>query len=122
MCVPFQVDHTVPVITFSVPKAGDFVDTQAALVTGDMATRMRVYKEDGFRLNGFSSDRVQNALTVRVGDTCPFARQPLRGALPQVADYLVGQGLISITLSEPTSGVCSQVSPFGAMEWAFRPG
>src|SRR3954452_16558127 len=55
---------SVPVITFSVPKAGDFVDTQAALVTGDMATRMRVYKEDGFRLNGFSSDRVQNALTV----------------------------------------------------------
>jgi hypothetical protein len=55
---------SVPVITFSVPKAGDFVDTQAAMVTGDMATRMRVYKESGFRLNGFSSDRVQNALTV----------------------------------------------------------
>ena len=55
---------SLPVITFSVPKAGDFVDSQAALVTGDVATRMRVHKEDGFRLNGFSSDRVQNALTV----------------------------------------------------------
>ncbi len=55
---------SVPVISFSVPKAGDFVDGQAALVTGDLATRMRIYKEQSFRLNGFTSDRVQNALTV----------------------------------------------------------
>jgi hypothetical protein len=55
---------SVPVISFSVPKAGDFVDAQAALVTGDLATRMRVYKEQSFRLNGFTTDRVQNALTV----------------------------------------------------------
>jgi hypothetical protein len=55
---------SVPVISFSVPKAGDFVDSQAALVTGDVATRMRIYKEQSFRLNGFTSDRVQNALTV----------------------------------------------------------
>jgi len=55
---------SVPVITFSVPKAGDFVDNQAALVTGDIATRMRIRKEQAFLLNGFSGDRVQNALTV----------------------------------------------------------
>jgi len=55
---------SVPVISFSVPKAGDFVDSQAALVTGDVATRMRIYKEQSFRLNGFTADRVQNALTV----------------------------------------------------------
>jgi hypothetical protein len=55
---------SVPVISFSVPKAGDFVDAQAALVTGDLATRMRIYKEQSFRLNGFTADRVQNALTV----------------------------------------------------------
>ena len=34
------------------------------MVTGDMATRMRVLKEQSFRLNGLSGDRVQNALTV----------------------------------------------------------
>jgi hypothetical protein len=55
---------SVPVISFSVPKAGDFIDTQAALVTGDLSTRMRIQKEQSFRLNGFSADRVQNALTV----------------------------------------------------------
>ncbi len=55
---------SVPVISFSVPRAGDFIDNQAALVTGDLSTRMRIQKEQSFRLNGFSADRVQNALTV----------------------------------------------------------
>ncbi|SPE39234.1 conserved hypothetical protein [Candidatus Sulfopaludibacter sp. SbA3] len=55
---------SVPVISFSVPKAGDFIDNQAALVTGDLAIRLRIQKEKAFRLNGLCSDRVQNALTV----------------------------------------------------------
>ena len=55
---------SVPVISFSVPKGGDFIDSQAALATGDMATRIRVQKEQSFHLNGMGSDRVKNALTV----------------------------------------------------------
>jgi len=55
---------SVPVISFSVPKAGDFIDTQAAMVTAELATRIRVEKEQSFSLNGMSGDRVQNALTV----------------------------------------------------------
>jgi hypothetical protein len=55
---------SVPVISFSVPRAGDFIDSQAALVVGDMATHMRVQKELGFRLNGMNGSRVNNALTV----------------------------------------------------------
>src|SRR5262249_50137082 len=59
---------SVPVINFSVPKGGDFIDSQAAAVTGELATRMRVMKEQGFRLNGLTGDRVQNALTVYYDD------------------------------------------------------
>ena len=55
---------SVPVISFSVPKAGDYIDNKAAEVTGDIATRLRVQKENGFYLNGMNGDRVQNALTV----------------------------------------------------------
>lgn len=55
---------SVPVITFSVPKAGDYIDNKASEVTGELATRLRVQKETGFYLNGLTSDRVQNALTV----------------------------------------------------------
>lgn len=55
---------SVPVISFSVPKAGDFIDVNAAQVTGDRAHRLRISKERGFQLNGFTADRVHNALTV----------------------------------------------------------
>jgi hypothetical protein len=55
---------SVPVIRFSVPRAGDYIDNHAAMVTGDLAIRLRVQKEKAFHLNGFSPDRVQNALSV----------------------------------------------------------
>jgi hypothetical protein len=55
---------SVPVLSFSVPKAGDFIDSQAAAVTGELATRLRVQKEKSFRLNGLAADRTVNALTV----------------------------------------------------------
>ncbi len=55
---------SVPVFSFSVTKAGDFIDSQSALVTGDVATRMRVQKEQSFRMNGMNGNRVNNALTV----------------------------------------------------------
>ena len=55
---------SVPLLSFSVPKAGDYIDTQAAQVTGDRAHRLRVLKEGDFQLNGFSADRVHNALSV----------------------------------------------------------
>jgi hypothetical protein len=59
---------SLPVISFSVSKAGDFIDAQAALATGELATRLRVQKENAFHLDGFSGDRVQNALTVYYDD------------------------------------------------------
>lgn len=55
---------SVPVLSFSVPKAGDFIDSKASLVTGELATRLRVQKEQAFHLNGMCTDRVVNALTV----------------------------------------------------------
>jgi len=55
---------SVPVMSFSVPKAGDFIDAQAAQVTGERANRLRISKEKAFQLNGFTGDRVHNAITV----------------------------------------------------------
>jgi hypothetical protein len=56
---------SVPVISFSIPRAGDFIDAQAALVTGDLATRTRVQKEQpAFSLHGLNGNRLNNALSV----------------------------------------------------------
>jgi hypothetical protein len=72
---------SVPVISFSVPKAGDFIDTHAAAVTGELSTRMRVHKENTFRLNGLSGDRVANALTVYYDDVISTLTSTLRSTI-----------------------------------------
>jgi hypothetical protein len=69
---------SVPVISFSVPKAGDFIDAQASLVTGELATRLRILKEQSFHLNGLTGDRVQNALNVYYQEVIQHLTESLR--------------------------------------------
>jgi len=81
---------SLPVISFSVVKAGDFIDAHAAVATGELATRLRGRKEESFQLNGFSSDRIQNALTVYYDDVIVSLVEALRvnlsstGRLPKL--------------------------------------
>jgi len=70
---------SVPVISFSVPKAGDYIDTKAAEVTGELATRLRVQKENSFHLDGLNGDRIQNALTVYYQEMINHLVEALRG-------------------------------------------
>jgi hypothetical protein len=64
MCNVCLAVFSMPVMSFSISRAGDYIDEQAALVTGELADRIRVEKETAFQLNGFSTDRIQNALNV----------------------------------------------------------
>jgi hypothetical protein len=72
---------SLPVTAFSIPKAGDFIDAQAALATGELATRLRIQKERSFQLNGFAGDRVQNVLTVYYEDMIGTLVSALRETL-----------------------------------------
>jgi hypothetical protein len=54
----------LPVLTFSTPKAGDFVDHSAAGVTAETATAIRLIKEQSLVLNGRGSNEVDRALSV----------------------------------------------------------
>ena len=69
---------SVPVISFSLPKAGDFIDQRAAGATGEISHRIRVRKEHSFTLNGFGGDLVQNALTVYYEDVVHSLLEALR--------------------------------------------
>src|SRR5205823_6272478 len=62
-------------------KAGDFIDTHAAMAVGELATRLRVQKEQSFQLNGFSGDQVGNALTVYYDDMIRSLVEALRDNL-----------------------------------------
>jgi tRNA A37 threonylcarbamoyltransferase TsaD len=77
-------------MTFAVPKAGDFIDSSAASVTGELATRIRIAKEQSFYINGHTPDKVQQVLSVyyddmirtlvtALVDACSSARAPKFG-------------------------------------------
>jgi hypothetical protein len=55
---------SVPVLSFSIPRAGDYIDSSAASVTGERPDRIRLLKEESFHLNGFFNDKVQQVLGV----------------------------------------------------------
>jgi hypothetical protein len=55
---------SVPVLSFSIPKGGDYIDASAASITGELATRVRLAKEDGFYFNGAPKDKLQQVLGV----------------------------------------------------------
>jgi hypothetical protein len=55
---------SAPLFSFSISKAGDFIDSSVAAVTNEVATRVRIVKETSFRFNGHVSDKVQQALNI----------------------------------------------------------
>ncbi len=71
---------SVPVISFSIPKAGDFIDSSAASVTGERANRVRILKEQSFHINGHFSDKFQQALNVYYDDMIQSLVGGLRSA------------------------------------------
>jgi hypothetical protein len=73
----------VPVIQFSVPKGGDFIDSNAAAVTGEMVNRIRMIKEDGFFFNAISPDKAHQVLSVYYDDVIQSVVQAMREVFQQ---------------------------------------
>jgi hypothetical protein len=69
---------SLPVISLSVPKAGDFIDERAAKAVGEAVVHTRTFKEQAFEFNGFTGERMQNALTV-------FHESVMRGVVDALA-------------------------------------
>jgi hypothetical protein len=59
---------SVPVLSFSIPKAGDFIDSSTASVTGELSNRIRLAKEDSFHFNGFFADKAHQVIGVYYDD------------------------------------------------------
>ena len=74
---------SLPVFSFSVPKAGDFIDASAASVVGERATLIRTIKEESFHLNGTFTDKIQQALAVYYDDMIRGMVNALRDTLAQ---------------------------------------
>ena len=55
---------SVPVVSFSTSKAGDFIDKSVGSVTGESATRVKMIKEQSLDLSKAPKDKVEEALHI----------------------------------------------------------
>lgn len=79
---------SVPVVSFSLPKAGDQVDARAANAAGEVATRVRVLKEQYFSMNGrpeagWLPGKLRQALRVYYDDLIRSLIEAMREAFQQ---------------------------------------
>jgi hypothetical protein len=65
VCVSFLA---VPVVSFSLPKAGDYIDASAAVATGEPQPKTRDYKEHKLDLSRLPKDKVDAALHIYYED------------------------------------------------------
>jgi hypothetical protein len=61
VCVSFL---SVPMLSFSLPKAGDYVDESVAEVTAEPVTRVRLQKEESLDLSRPPKDKLSSALHI----------------------------------------------------------
>ncbi|MBI4854224.1 MAG: HU family DNA-binding protein [Acidobacteria bacterium] len=61
VCFAFM---SVPVFSFSISKAGDYIDNAVAAVTSEVATRIRVIKEDSLDLSRNPKDKYESAMHI----------------------------------------------------------
>jgi hypothetical protein len=71
---------SVPILSFSIPKAGDFIDASAASVMGERANRVRILKEQSFQMNGHHEDQFRQVVSVYYDDMIQTLVTGLRNA------------------------------------------
>lgn len=64
MCNVCLAYLSVPVVTYSIQKGGDYIDTMVGLSVGEKATTIKSIKENSFCLNKPPKNRVETALEI----------------------------------------------------------
>lgn len=94
---------SVPILSFSIPKAGDYIDSSAASVTGERANRIRLTKEDSFHFNGFFADKVHQVLGVYYDDMIRSLVAALKDAFTRTSNLPKFNRPIPMVLSGGTA-------------------
>lgn len=68
----------MPVITFSVPRGGDYIDTNVAAVLNETPSRVRLFKEEKLDLSRAPEDEMSRALTIYYEDVLQTLIDKLR--------------------------------------------
>lgn len=94
---------SVPVLSFSIPKAGDYIDANAAQVTGERANLVRLAKEDSFHFNGFFAEKMQQVIGVYYDDMLHSLVGALKEAFARTSSLPKFDRSIPIVLSGGTA-------------------
>jgi DNA-binding protein len=107
LCLAYM---SVPVFAFSTSKAGDYIDTSVASVTGEAPTRVRVIKEEGLDLRRSPQNKYESALGVYYEEMISALVEALRTDFVKAANLPRMDRPIPIVLSGGTA------SPRGFVE------
>ena len=94
---------SVPIVSFSIPKAGDYIDLSAAQMTGERANRIRLAKEDSFHFNGFFADKVHQVIGVYYDDMIQSLVAATKEALQRTSNLPAFKRAIPVVLSGGTA-------------------
>ena len=103
MCNVALAFMSIPVMTFSIAKAGDYIDRNVGNVTGEMATRIRTIKEESLDLSSSPHNKHENALHVYYDDVILSLVESLRSALAETKNMPRIDRAIPIVLSGGTA-------------------
>ena len=103
MCNVALAFMSIPVMTFAINKAGDYIDRNVGHVTGEMATRIRTIKEESLDLSRAPQNKYESALHVYYDDVVLSLVESLRGALAEAKNMPKIDKPIPIVLSGGTA-------------------
>jgi hypothetical protein len=103
MCNVALAFMSIPVMTFSINKAGDYIDRSVASVTGEGATRIRLIKEESLDLSRAPEDKFESALHIYYDDVILSLVESLRNALADAKNMPGSEKPVPIVLSGGTA-------------------
>jgi nucleoid DNA-binding protein len=103
MCNVALAFMSIPVITFSIGKAGDYIDQSVGAVTGEVASRIRVIKEESLDLSKPPQNKYESALHVYYDDVILSLVESLRSSLAETKNMPRIDKPIPIVLSGGTA-------------------
>lgn len=103
MCNVALAFMSIPVMTFSITKAGDYIDRSVASVTGEVATRIRLMKEESLDLSRAPENKFENALHIYYDDVILSLVESLRNALAEAKNMPGTEKPVPIVLSGGTA-------------------
>lgn len=103
MCNVALAFMSIPVMTFAINKAGDYIDRNVGQVTGEIPTRVRTIKEESLDLSRAPQNKYESALHVYYDDVILSLVESLRSALAETKNLPKIDNAVPIVLSGGTA-------------------